>query len=75
MKKIIIAIIAIIVITVVALMGVGYFLSQKSQQPEKTTSQQETTSVPSEKISFDTNDNLDQAIEDLRSAGFEQNQD
>ena len=61
MKKIIIAIIIFI------LLGVGYFLF--SQFPrlnlKQTDQKQETAPVSSEKIPFDTNDNLDQAIEDL----------
>lgn len=69
MKKIIIVIIAI------ALVGAGLFLISKklskltsretTEQQEKTLPPQEMPISSSEKIPFDTNDNLDQAIQDL----------
>jgi len=61
-KKIIIFIIVIIVL------GMGIFFIFKNSPkliPQEAAPEKEAELSPSEKIPFDTNDNLDQAIEDL----------
>ncbi|MER3407069.1 MAG: hypothetical protein C4278_01435 [Patescibacteria group bacterium] len=72
-------IIIIVIIIAIGLIGVGYFLISKksptlplSELERETVEQhteklppQETIPLPSEKKPFDTNDNLDQALQEL----------
>ena len=62
MRKIIIAIIVIVIL------GVGYFLISKQSLKsnfQQNNQQQESGQSASEKMPFDTDDNLDEAIEEL----------